>query len=67
MWASRYGADVEWSLGGRCELYDARCGEWRASVALPLRPCGAFIGDESEEVLGGDRVLPVGYRYYVEP
>jgi hypothetical protein len=66
MWASRNGANVEWSLGGRLEFYDARPGEWRASVALPLRPCGAFSGDESEEVLGGDRILPAGYRYNVK-
>jgi hypothetical protein len=36
-------------------------------VVLPPLPGGAFGGDESEEVLGGDRVLSGGYRYYVEP
>ncbi len=67
MWASRYRADVEWSLRGRCELHDAVCGEWRASEVSSLRPCGTFSGDEKEEVLGGKRVLQTGYRYYVEP
>ncbi len=54
MWASRYRADVEWSLSGRCELHDAIRGEWRASVVLPLRPClaatevsGSWVGTVS--------------------
>ena len=57
MWASRYRADLEWSLRGRCELHDAYRGERWASVGSPLRPCGALSGDESEEVMGGDRVI----------
>jgi hypothetical protein len=67
MWASRYRADVEWSLRGRCKLHDAVRGEWRASEVSPLRPCGTFSGDESEEVLGRNRVLQTSYRLYVEP
>ena len=66
MWASCCGADVEWSLRGRCELYDAWRGEWRASVVLPPRSPAAFIGNEVEEVLGRDPVLQAGYRQYVE-
>jgi hypothetical protein len=34
--APRYGADVEWSLGGRCELYYAVCGERWASEGSPV-------------------------------
>ncbi len=67
MRASCYGADVKRPLWGRCELHDAGCGEWRASVVLPLRPCGALGGAELEEVLGGYPILQVGYRRYVEP
>ena len=66
MWASCYGADVEWSLRGRCELQDAGRGEWWASVVLPLRSRGAFNSNEMEEVLSGDPVLHAGYRHYVE-
>ncbi len=57
MRASRYRADVKWSLGGRCELHDAGRGEWRASEVSLLRACGAFSDDEWEEVLGGNRVV----------
>ena len=67
MWASYYGADVKRSMWGRCELHEAGRGAWRASVFLPLRSCGAFSGDELEEVLGGYPILQVGYRQYVEP
>ena len=50
------------------QIHDAISGERRASVGSPLRPCGAFSGDESEEVLGGDRsVLQAFYRHYIEP
>ena len=66
MWASCYGADVEWSLRGRCELHDAGRREWLASVVLSMRSLAAFIGNEVEEVLGGDPVLQAGYRQYVE-
>jgi len=62
MWASCYGADVNRSLWGRCELHDVGRGEWRASVFFPLRSCGAFRGDELEEVLGEYPILQVGYR-----
>ena len=47
-------------------MHDAIRGEWRAFVVSPLRPCGAFSGDESQEVLDGNRVLQAGYRDYVE-
>ena len=57
LWASRYGADVKRSLWGWCELHDAGCGEWWASVVMPLLSCGAFSGDELEEVLGGYPIL----------
>ncbi len=57
---------MEWTLRGRCELHDAGRGEWRASVDLPLRSLAAFIGNEVEEVLGGNPVLQAGYRQYVE-
>ena len=66
MWALCYGADVEWSLRGRCELHDAGRGEWRASVVLSMRSLAAFIGNEVEEVLGRDPVLQAGYCRYVE-
>jgi hypothetical protein len=48
-------------------LHDAGRGEWRASEVSPLRACGAFSGNEWEEVLGGNRVVEIGYRHYVEP
>jgi len=54
-------------LWGRCELHDAGRDEWRASVFLPLRSCGALCSDEVEEVLGGYPLLQVGYRQNVEP
>ena len=57
---------MEWSLRGQCELHDVGRGEWRASVVLPLRSRGAFSGNEVEEVMGGDPVLQVVYRHYVE-
>jgi hypothetical protein len=57
---------VEWSLRGRCKLHDAGRGEWRAVVDLALLSLAAFIGNEVEEVLGGDPVLQAGYRQYVE-
>jgi hypothetical protein len=66
MWASCYAADVERSLKGRCELHDAWRGEWRASVVLSIRSCGAFSGDESEEVMCEKPVLQAGYRHYVK-
>jgi len=58
---------MEWALRGRCELHDACCGERRASEVSPLCACGAFSGDEWEEVRGGNRVVQSGYRHYVEP
>ena len=57
MWASCYGADVDQSLRRPCELHDAGHGEWRVSVVLPPRSCGAFSGDELEEVMGGNPVI----------
>jgi hypothetical protein len=48
-------------MRGRRELNDAVRGERRASVSSPLS------GNESEEVLDGNRVFQVGYRHYVEP
>ena len=42
---------------GRCELHNARRGEWRASVVLPLHSLAAFIGNVVEEVMGRDPVL----------
>jgi hypothetical protein len=34
---------------------------------MPLLSCGAFSGDESEEVLPKYPILQVSYRRYVEP
>jgi len=67
MLASRYGADVEWSLRGRRELHYAACGERQAPVGSPLFPSGAFSRNEKEEILGGNRVLKTGYRENVKP
>ena len=53
-------------MRGRCELHDAGRGEWRASVDLPMLSLSAFIGNEVEEVFGGEPVLQAGYRQYVE-
>ncbi len=58
---------MKWSLGGRCESHDAVRGERRAAVGPSLCPSGAFGGDESLEVLSGDRVIWTDYRHYVEP
>ncbi len=57
LWAFCYRSDVKWSLRGRCELHNAVRGERRAAVGPSLCPNGAFSGDESFEVLGGNRVL----------
>ncbi len=48
---------MKWSLGGRSELHDAGRGEWRASEISPLCACGAFSGNEWEEIMGGDRAI----------
>ena len=48
---------MEWCLRGRCELHDARRGEWWASVVLPQRSPAAFIGNEVEDVMGRDTIL----------
>ena len=65
--ASRYGADVEWSLGRRREMHNATRGERRTPVGSPMFPSGAFIRNEREEVLGGNLVLKASYRDNVKP
>ncbi len=62
LWASCYGADVEWSLRGGCELYYAGRGEWGALVVLSLRSLAACIGNKVEEVLGRGPVLQTSYH-----
>ncbi len=57
---------MEWTLTGRCELHDTGRGEWRASVDFPLLSLSAFVGNEVEEISGGNPVLQAGYRQYVE-
>ena len=46
--ATQYGADVERSMGGRCELYYAVRGEWWATEGSSSCPGGSFGGDKGE-------------------
>ncbi len=67
MWASRYGADVERSLGGRRELHDATRGARWISEGSSIFPNRAVSDNKGENVFIGSRALKTGYRHNVEP